>query len=457
MTNLFPTMQKHHTIASDKEGLKKAIASGCEIIIVQGVINMGDEEIVLHDFQKLVGENYICHKHCLSKIIFDRSNSAKGIIVGHECEISDLSLDLKTLGKEEVQGLICNNGKKLTLRNVDLNLTDSSDDYLEIGAIANEGFACTYLEGFINIKTGGSGEIACGIFSSSDDAKIIQAQDCELFITTLGCFGVGISGGSNLLAGNVNIITKGDDGFALYGGSNTFSGVVNIVTLGHEGLGIRYGNNILMETTKLMIETQHAKANVGEGTVITYSCGAQFGIKNALTGTDGLWIAEGFEGQKTFGGWDLTLNDLKIIDGWRKVDKFPRPLRKFSSSKYALHAKKSPEMIDGETMGGIDSAYNATLTKFDDVILSAARNGSNLLSGDSLDVGIDIKGVKADLESLGVTKANWKNVSDIEKSISELNSAILRLQSFSSKFSAHSSFLSHKIISIRKDFSKFLN
>ena len=76
------------------------------------------------------------------------------------------------------------------------------------------------------------------------------------------------------------------------------------------------------------------------------------------------------------------------------------------------------------------------------MIADASYKGINLLEGQYLKINfnedrsskIDVPGVKADSESLGLKTKEWEGSAEIEQSISELEAAINSLRSFASEF-----------------------
>ena len=64
---------------------------------------------------------------------------------------------------------------------------------------------------------------------------------------------------------------------------------------------------------------------------------------------------------------------------------------------------------------------------------------------------IDVAGVKADSQSLGISFSDWTNKATIEKSLSELENAISSLRSFASQFGNY-----YSIVTTRQDFTENL-
>ena len=107
----------------------------------------------------------------------------------------------------------------------------------------------------------------------------------------------------------------------------------------------------------------------------------------------------------------------------------------------------------------IKFSINMIIPQYNNLLKDASYKGINLLAGQSLKINfnedrsskIDIAGVKADSESLGLKTKEWKTAEDIEKSISELENAINTLRSFASAFGNY-----YSIVTTRQDFTENL-
>ncbi|MBP3514637.1 MAG: flagellin, partial [Alphaproteobacteria bacterium] len=103
--------------------------------------------------------------------------------------------------------------------------------------------------------------------------------------------------------------------------------------------------------------------------------------------------------------------------------------------------------------------YNLIIEQYNSLMGDAAYKGINLLDGQNLKINfnedrsskIEVAGVKADSESLGLKTNEWKTAEDIEKSVSELEEAIGSLRSFASEFGNY-----YSIVTTRQDFTENL-
>ena len=103
--------------------------------------------------------------------------------------------------------------------------------------------------------------------------------------------------------------------------------------------------------------------------------------------------------------------------------------------------------------------YTSILIQYDHLISDASYKGINLLEGQYLKINfnedrrskIDVPGVKADSESLGIKTIEWKTTENVEQSISELEEAINTLRGYASQYGNY-----YSIVTTRQDFTENL-
>ena len=103
--------------------------------------------------------------------------------------------------------------------------------------------------------------------------------------------------------------------------------------------------------------------------------------------------------------------------------------------------------------------YSEIIKQYDMLISDASYKGINLLEGQYLKINfnedrsskIDVPGVKADSESLGLKTKVWQTAEDVEKSVAELEEAIGSLRGFASEFGNY-----YSIVTTRQDFTENL-
>ena len=139
-------------------------------------------------------------------------------------------------------------------------------------------------------------------------------------------------------------------------------------------------------------------------------------------------------------------------------------LNKYADSKdYSPHwndiREQNDQRSETEKENSEEASFNTILKQYNSLIKDAFYKGSNLLSGQSLTINfnedrsskIDVPGVKAQTEDLGITERNWRNAKDIEQSISELEEAVNSLRGFASEFGNY-----YSIVTTRQDFTENL-
>ena len=103
--------------------------------------------------------------------------------------------------------------------------------------------------------------------------------------------------------------------------------------------------------------------------------------------------------------------------------------------------------------------FSQIISQYDTLIQDSGYKGVNLLSGQNLKINfnedrsskIDITGVKADRQNLGLTISEWASSADVENSVSELETAVNSLRSFASQFGNY-----YSIVTTRQDFTENL-
>ena len=103
--------------------------------------------------------------------------------------------------------------------------------------------------------------------------------------------------------------------------------------------------------------------------------------------------------------------------------------------------------------------FSQIICQYESLIQDSGYKGVNLLSGQNLKINfnedrsskIDITGVKADSQNLGLTISEWASSADVENSVSELETAVNSLRSFASQFGNY-----YSIVTTRQDFTENL-
>ncbi len=424
---------------STAEELQEAIASGQEgLIVVENDIDMSTQNIVLADGQSLVGKSYFSSTQPAAKI------KAKYIYAGENSVIANLTI--------EASNLYINNKKNVTLADLDLNLINNINSTNSkvavaghINAIAGEALfwmnasTLTFENGAIlNSDSHGRAIVlnnnSAGIISQN---AVINAKTYGSGLETLS-----LSHGSRLdIAGTVNA----------YG---TNAGFAWLTVSGSNQLNI-------LKTAQIYAELEKDSSNfipANPGQTVFFETGAKIGLKQAGT-TTYIKCSENYT-------HDGTVNNIQSL--LAQPGKFAAAaggysydFTDFKEHVNSLIANRSGSRNNRNEQQNINASasFNQIITQYDRLISDAFYKGINLLNEQNLKINfnedrsskIDITGVKADSNSLGIKTGEWYGGKDIEKSISELEDAINLMRGYASEFGNY-----YSIVTTRQDFTENL-
>ena len=455
--------------------LKDAVAAGKETIVVYGKIEFGaDDNIVLQANQKLVGTEYFADKNVnalyrgsdgmrISQLSFSTATTTSGIVMEDGTLVSDLSINYVNTNSAAVNAgavYLNGSGKRALVNNVDIQLkTSDTTEWGKVGIWAHNG-AELNLEGKINIVT--EGRRAYGIYSYTG-AKINLKCGAEANIITSGerSYGVQSIGSNaefNVEAGaKLNIQTSGNQPSGIFndpGGFTNLAGEINLKILGSAN-GINNANTNtktnVAATARIWIEQSVLSTVIQsyENASVIINTGALIGGR--VLGTDyALEAMQVYSSSDRYISFELLAQNPVFASSsqawgdpdWDKLfpERFP--------------AQENKSFIDDDYR-----QYNRVIEQYDMLISDASYKGINLLEGQYLKINfnedrsskIDVPGVKADSESLGLKTKEWQTAEDIEQSISELEEAINTLRSFASEFGNY-----YSIVTTRQDFTENL-
>ena len=320
------------------------------------------------------------------------------------------------------------------------------------------------------------------------------------------------NGSKNFLDGNVNIINKGQDnarGIETRNSVLDITGNINIFTSAPKGHGIystAAATTNILDNTAINIHTTNEGAygldndkisflNIGAAqiNVVSEKAGAFYNEAwDSTTGGNTIKIKSGadikvsarylFRNNKSETTNPQTGEKCNWFDIEAGVKVFFHDLSNNSrgnwetKSLWSQKATTTTEYYDnnyfltssgwqnnGSAFYGENNSYLrqyiTILTQYDMLISDASYKGINLLEGQYLKINfnedrsskIDVPGVKADSESLGLKTKEWQTAEDVEKSVSELEEAINSLRSFASEFGNY-----YSIVTTRQDFTENL-
>ena len=428
-------------VVETAQELRQAIADNKATICVYGTIDLGDISteggLSLKANQKLVGIGYFGKFSEQYSQIKARASTQKHMIniAQNNCLISDLKLTFdNSFGGNgdanifRIDGGVRTNRYQSTLRILDITGSFSNTNpngYIR-GGICVFGNSQTNIEGEINIYS--SGRYSLGI--AAHEGTLNFSETSNVTIKTSGIDGNGIavySGSVAHIRGNFFITS--DKANAIYNSFNS-NNTINIyegtqlylvagsapIYNGHDAQGKGTNNLNISSGVKIALETGY--------TTKWYKTTADYNREN-ISGT-----AE-----------SITFNNIEAM---LSVEEAP--------------SWKIPVITPVENTTTV-ATYLQILSQFDMVIADSSYKGINLLDGQNLKINfnedrsskIDVTGVKADSESLGLKTKEWKTAEDIEKSVSELEEAINSLRSFASAFGNY-----YSIVTTRQDFTENL-
>lgn len=95
--------------------------------------------------------------------------------------------------------------------------------------------------------------------------------------------------------------------------------------------------------------------------------------------------------------------------------------------------------------------FNNILDYYNNLVITNSYKGLNLLEDSTLNIkfsqktsSLEIKGQDIRYEKLGINKSEWKTVEDIEKSLSEIQSGLTKVNTIRAEFSSYTSIVSER-------------
>ncbi len=423
---------------STAEELQEAVASGQEgLIVVENDIDMSTQNIVLADGQSLVGKSYFSSTEPAVQI------KAKNIYAGENSVIANLAI--------ETSYLFINNKQNVTLADLDLNLANSinsTNSEVTVSGHINAIATSNLFWMSASTLTFANGAI---LNSDSTGRTIVLNDHSQGFIS------------QNVII-NAKTYSSGMETISLNHSSRLdIAGTINAygTTAGFAWLTNNGSNQLnILKTAQIYAELEKNNFNfipANPGQTVFFEAGAQIGLKQAGT-TTYIKCSENYT-------HDGTVDDMQSL--LAQPDKFTTAaggysydFTDFKDRVNSLIANRSASQnTDDEEKEIFTALFNKTIAQYDFLVADASYKGVNLLSGQNLKINfnedrsskIEIAGVKADSESLGLKTKKWYQPEDIEKSISELENAINSLRGFASEFGNY-----YSIVTTRQDFTENL-
>ena len=458
---------------SNEAELLAAIASGKEglIVLENDIIMSENQTIQLQKGQSLVGAAYLGSSKKTS-LTFNITDTTKNCIAADDNSLlSDFTVNYNTntYNPTASVGAIYISGKKnVTVQNMDINVNNTVTGVSGSSGISavlcrnngslimkgtnnlnTQGEHRTYglsvtanaaadIYGTLNIKTKGDYAFATVVNTKSQ----LNFKQYAVYNVSAPAYAAIINqGGRFICEENSSINTNAF--FYCEMVSNTTTHTPNLIKIA-SGVTINSSYSYIF---KLVL------TNTSEGNRVEMDSGVKFSWKSdAYTGT---WTND--KPVSIVNNTDKTLSySPPDIPGITKVSDIFSGLPDIDAEM-----AKNKEPVDGykADYAEDETQYQNLLRQYNNLMSDAFYKGINLLTGQNLKINfnedrsskIDVTGVKADSDSLGLKTKEWKTVDDIEKSISELEEAINSLRGFASQFGNY-----YSIITTRQDFTENL-
>ena len=421
-------------VVSTEQELRNAVAAGKETIVIYGNISV-TKQINIADNQKIVGTEYFAdidpnaryrenHDEYFSQITADMTGTGSVLYVtGDNCVISDLKITMNQQVSNNDAPVYVYNATNVTLQNLDLTHHAQSSQSCGIVSQNSE----TKINGKINIvSSNASSAIDIGIYNY----------------------------GSNLLIDNAEIDIVSDTN-AILTGSQGFTHITNNTTLTLDSVYAFRQNSDNKGGNTTLID---AGTEINANTDYLFSSSASF-VSNPYTGNkeNYLYIAA----EVTVNWRSKTADNHLLLSTIKDYILSTTDVSMIISGKTLVQdaSWQSSPLILTDVIGDYQDQYVNILTQYNMLISDASYKGINLLLEQNLKINfnedrsskIEITGVKADSDNLGLKTKKWNTVEDIEKSIAELETAINSLRGFATEFGNY-----YSIVTTRQDFTENL-
>ncbi len=422
-------------VVETAQELLDAVNAGKETIVVYGKIELQDTTITLKDNQKLVGVGYYGN--------FDSLTDKFSQIISHDTTLNVLS------------AIKLGNNSLLS----DLTITHSSNFLSGNGTVTAKDINGAVIQDM---------DITFSFGENADERNNTAA------ITT--------NNSQIRLAGNINLNSDKHGMYTIQNSSVTINGNIKINSA---EISIYSTSSITNLEGKLTSKSKYSCFNLRDSSSLTVKTGSDLflsgyfltsssspGLNSQITFEDNvktfcsanaffiaqenidIHFARNVQFSNLTQSWiSTTASDLHLNNGenYRNFNNNPA----FSSTNLIL-PQTNP---DATIYSPQQKQYSNILLQYNTLIADSFYKGISLLNGQNLKINfnedrsskIDVAGVKADSDSLGLKTKEWNSSEDIEQSVSELEDAINSLRGFASQFGNY-----YSIVTTRQDFTENL-
>ena len=396
-------------IVSTKEELLSAIQNTDKgAIVITKDIDMGNTTLELQDGQHLISEHTLLKNGNVARLNWSfegTENEAIGIRLANQNVISDLNLyyDIKEK-TSTINSLIYSNKVKTenTLSDVNLSVSCHSTDSIKyVSGISTSTSSVLNLQNNVSIDV--TSDTGAGSLFGIAQGKTIQQSESKL---------------------NINIDSEG-----------------------WRSVGIS-NNHYMISNSSMLIEGTGAGNNVQATIEYEKNCMISL-LHNRVADVLGSWIST------KVGKFSNFTNTLDGNADFNKIAEFP-----ISSFDNVINDIYKDKIISIAPLSVYSREYANQLINFDSLIGDANYQGKNLLRLDNLKVNFSknhnlsflITGVDISTNSMGLEKADWFTLSDVEKSREQILNAKQKLRDIISEFAT-----CYSVITTRINFTEGLS
>ena len=457
---------------SNEEELLAAVASGRQGLIVldNDIVMSENQNIKLQDGQSLVGAAYFGEAKETSLTFKFNGISQNAIEAADGSIFSDFTINYDSDTQNVTVGAITSvNKQNVVVQNMDINVNNSNqtESYNStIAVFCNDGFMT--LRGTNNFNCSASSNRSRGIYSNNHALVEIEGVLNIKSVAPSLSFGIGANRDASIILKKGTVYNAESDipicisRRSLCKSENDVIINVNNAFYLEGGSGAEYGGNTLYFSSGTQINlnnhsllTLTASENINPnpgytGNVLYMENNVQLKMADSASGT---WNnpQDIFIDQTT----SITLSPLNI-SGMNKISDEAATAPDINAE---MDKEKEPVIGFQANYSDNNSQYQPIIRQYNSLIKDASYKGINLLDGQKLKINfnedrssqIDVMGVKADSDSLGLKTKEWTNAGDIEDSISELENAINTLRNYASAFGNY-----YSIVTTRQDFTENL-
>ena len=453
-------------VVTTAEELINAIDYGAEdaLIVVMGNIELdlqADADgkplntIVLRPGQKLVGTEYFADKSSkvyergfdggrLSSITITNKtgHDLSGITMDERSLISDLDITYETNTVSGRTAAVMNNMRgESTINNSDIRVynydrEEAGEQEYVAGIMSYLSESKVVLTGNVNVYNEGAATIGIAAWTGSSGATPPENS---------AAVEVGAADGSG---GNVNVVSTGEGATAIASTNSTINFRRNVVLgvvsddglIDGRGIGIGTGSQVYLQNTsdKLFTSDFDGPANVA------IAEGANLSIKTSKVNATYNTLSTTLISMST--------NDIGVFtENFDKTGASQRYFEDYKVNKIPLSAMRQIDNYNDQ--------YKDLLGQIDDVVKDSVYQGINLLNKDEMEVRfnedgsskLNVEGVDATSEGLGVTTLEWNNMKSLNSSLNELAEAVKKVREYSAQLGN-----SYSIIVNREEFTNNL-